>query len=182
MSTTTEAPPAAAPKSSNFISLEPFPEEGPAILTIVKHNYIAEYHNVKEDGTTEVYPAVEFYLGTKTANGPRFIKTWPARYSINERANYAKVYKYVTGHLPVAGSSPKDIEGGGIQANIINQEKVSKKGTKYTASKAKDLGPVFPKLKGEIVKREELLPALEKLLADGGKKDGATEPESSNPF
>jgi len=177
-----EAPPIQAPKSNNFVSLAPFPEEGPAILTIVKQNYIPEYHNVKDDGTTEVFPAVEFYLGTKTANGPRFIKTWPARYSASEKANYAKLYKYVTGHLPLPGSSAKDIIGGGIQANIVNQEKVSKKGTKYTASRAKDFGPVFPKLKGEIVPLAELLPELEKILAEGGKKGGEAEPESTNPF
>jgi len=183
MSTTHDAPPAQELKSSNFISLEPFPEEGPAILTVVKHNYLKDYVNVKQDGTTEVINAVEFYLGTKTPNGPRFIKTWPCRYSIHEKAKYSQIYKYVTGHLPTPGSSPKDIEGGGVQANIVNEEKVAKKSQKkYVASKAKDLGPVFPKLKGEIVKREELLPELEKILADGGKKGGEAEPESSNPF
>jgi len=182
MSNLNEAPPAAAPKS-NFISLAPFPDEGPAILTVVAYNYIPEYHNTKEDGTVEVFNAVEFYFGTKTPSGPRFIKTWPARYSINEKANYAKLYKYVTGHLPTAGSSPKDILGGGVQATIKNEEKVAKvSGKKYTASKARDLGPVFPKLKGEIVDRKELLPELEKILADGGKKDGGNATEDSNPF
>jgi hypothetical protein len=167
-----EAPPAAAPKSSNFVSLAPFPEEGPAILTVVQYNYIKEHTNVKDDGTTEVFPAVEFYLGTNTPAGPRFVKTWPARYSINERANYAKLYKSVTGHLPAAGSKPNDILGGGVQATIVNQAKVSKLGKNYTASKAKDLGPVFPKLKGEIVPLTTLLPALEKIIAEAGKDKG----------
>jgi hypothetical protein len=182
MSNMLEAPPAPEPKT-NFVSLEPFPEEGQAILTLVAYNYIPEYHNVKDDGTTEVFAAVEFYLGTTTPNGPRFVKTWPARYSINEKANYAKLYKYVSGHLPAAGSSPKDILGGGVTSTIVNQDKVSKKGKKYTASRAKDLGPVFPKLKGEIVDRKILLPALEKLLAEDGKKatGGTTGGDTDGP-
>lgn len=184
MSNLNEAPPAAEPKSSNFVSLDPFPADGPAILTLVACNYIPEHHNVKEDGTTDVFPAVEFYIGTTTPSGPRFIKTWPARYSINEKANYAKLYKYVTGHLPVAGSSPNDILGGGVQATIVNKEKVSKKGKKYTASSAKDLGPVFPKLKGEIVDRKVLLPVLEKLLSEDGQKAAVKEDQGDKdiPF
>jgi hypothetical protein len=180
----TEAPPAQEIKASNFVSLEPFPEEGPAILTITAYNYIPNYQNVRQDGSCEVINAVEFYLGTNTANGPRFIKTWPCRYSIHEKSTYSKIYKYVTGHLPTAGSSPKDILGGGVQADIENEERVGKKsGKKYTASRAKDLGPVFPKLKGEIVDRKILLPALEKLLAEDGKKatGGTTGGDTDGP-
>lgn len=186
MSKLADAPPAAEPKSGNFLSLDAFPDEGPAILTIVATNYIKDYTKVNDDGTTETFPAVEFYLGTNTPSGPRFIKTWPARYSINEKANYAKIYKFATGHLPAAGSSPKDIVGKGIQANIVNEDKVAKKsGKQYKVSKAKDLGPVFPKLRDEIVPVAKLRPALDAILnaPKDGKAPAATDTKDGDvPF
>ncbi len=180
-----DAPPAAEPKSGSFLSLEAFPEEGPAILTIVATNYIKDYVKTNDDGTTEVIPAVEFYLGTETSAGPRFIKTWPFRYSSNEKATYAKIYKYATGHLPAVGSAPKDIIGLGVQANIVNEDKVAKKsGKQYTVSKAKDLGPVFPKLKGEIVPVAKLRPALDAILnaPKDGKATAKVDDDNSVPF
>jgi hypothetical protein len=185
MSNLLDAPPAPEPKSGNFLSLESFPEEGPAILTIVATNYIKDYVKTNDDGTTEVFPAVEFFLGTETKVGPRFIKTWPARYSINEKANYAKIYKFATGHLPAAGSAPKDIIGLGVQANIVNEDKVAKKsGKPYTVSKAKDLGPVFPKLKGEIVPVAKLRPALDAILnaPKDGKATAKVDDDNTAPF
>jgi hypothetical protein len=182
MSNLTEAPPARENKSTDFVKLEPFPESGPAILTITAYNYIPAYTKVNDDGSSETFPALEFYLGTETPSGPRFIKTWPSRYSIHEKSSYSKLYRAATGHLPQAGSSPKDIVGKGVQTTIDNQEKVSKKGTKYTASRAKDLGPVFPKLLPEVVPLAKLLPALTAILEAKDKPAGAPASDESAPF
>jgi hypothetical protein len=178
------APAAQEPKSADFVKLEPFPESGPAILTVTAYNYIPNYTKVNDDGSTDTFNALEFYLGTVTAAGPRFIKTWPSRYSIHEKSSYSKIYRAATGHLPQAGSSPKDIIGKGVQTTIENLDKVSKKGTKYTASRAKDLGPVFPKLRDEIVPLEKLLPALTAILEapKDGKPATKADDDGSAPF
>lgn len=164
MSTLNQSAPPAAAANTDFVSLEAFPEDGSTVLTIVAFNFTPGYVNTKQDGTTEVFDALEFYLGANTSAGPRFIKTWPARYSIHEKANYGKLYKAAKGTLPVPGSTPKDLLGLGVLADLVNEEKVSKKGKKYMRTGIKGLAAVHPKLKGDIVPLATLLPALEAAL------------------
>lgn len=161
MSTLNQSAPPAAAANTDFVSLEAFPEDGSTVLTVTAFNFTKDYVNTKQDGTTEVFDALEFYLGAVTSAGPRFIKTWPARYSIHEKANYGKLYKAAKGTLPAAGSNPKDLLGLGVLADLVNEEKVSKKGKKYMLTGIKGLAAVHPKLKGDIVPLATLLPALE---------------------
>lgn len=167
-----DAPPAEAPKSTggDFVKLPPFPAAGQQILTIVAYNYIKDYVNTKQDGSTETFNAVEFYLGALVDGTVCFIKTWPKRYSINEKAGYTKFYRAALGKDPVAGSSPKDLLGAGLTANIEVKDKVGKKGTPYKSCAGKDFAAVHPKLKSEITPLEKLLPTLQDVLSGQGEE------------
>jgi hypothetical protein len=186
-----KAPPAAAPRGGDFVSFAPFTEDGPAILTIVAFNFIKGHTFTKQDGSTEIADALEFYYGANTDEGPRFIKTWPSKYSIHEKANYAKLYKACTGALPVAGSNPADLLGKGVQAILENEDKVSKKGKAYTKTSVKSVSMVKDKLRGDITPLAKLLPALEAEFAkaqaaqnsDGKPAGGAKPPlDEDVPF
>ena len=182
MSTLQSAPPAEAPKSAQeFFHLPAFPEAGPTVLTVISSNYIPDYVNQFDDENKGAYPAVEFFLGAETSKGIGLVKTYPMRYSLHEKAGYTKFYKLASGKAPAAGSKPDDIYGKGISANIVNEDKVSKKGKAYTRSSVKDYAAVHPKLVGEITPLAKLKPALDAALAkkDGDKeggKEGGNEP------
>ena len=138
MSKLQSAPPAAAPKSGQeFFHLPAFPEEGQVILTIVGYNYIPDYQN-PFDEDKDPYPAVEFFYGAETESGVGFIKGFPVRYSLHEKATYAHLYKAATGKVPPAGSKPDDMVGHGLSGTVTNKAKTSKKGTNYTVSTVKD--------------------------------------------
>lgn len=175
------APPAEAPKSKDFFQLPAFPVEGPTVLTVVAYNFIPDYVNPFDEEQKPAYPAVELFLGAETEKGVGFVKTYPIRYSLNEKASYHKLYKLATGKVPSAGTKPDDMVGHGLTATITNESKTSKKGKQYTVSKVKDFGAVHPKLKGEIAPVKELLPKLKAVLASNDDK--AAEPDSNdNPF
>lgn len=159
------APPAAAPKS-DFIKLEPFPEAGPATLTIVAYNYIAVHEFENDKGEKYNGPALEFYLGAATPSGPRFLKTWPKSYSLRNNSFYYKLYKAAIGKEPAPGSKPEDILGKGVQGTIELKDKVSAKGTKYVACNVdpKSISAVHPKLLGDVTPLASLLPAFEAAL------------------
>ena len=162
-----DAPPAEAPKSANsFVHLDPLPESGPQVMTLVATNFIPDYKDVdRNTGETRIYAALELYWGLRFDGKSYFIKTWPMRYSINERANWAKVVKAMTGSLPETGSSPKDVLGKGAMLTIENAEKVSKKGTKYSVSQINGYSPVPKVLVASIAPLDQLLPDLEAALA-----------------
>lgn len=180
MSVTLQSAPPAPESKKDFFRLPPFPAEGPTVLTVLAYNFIKDYINQFDEEPTP-YPAVEFFLGAETEKGVGFVKTWPSRYSLHEKANYAKLYKLATGKAPVAGSKPDDMIGCGLTATVTNTAKTSKTGKQYTVSSAKDFGAVHPKLKGEIAPVKELLPKLKAVLASNDDK--AAEPDSNdNPF
>lgn len=159
-------PNAVAPKGGDFVSFKAFPAKGSYILTVCAVKFIPNYENTKMDGTKEVFDALEFTVGASTEAGPRFIRMWPMKYSIHEKSNYSKFYKAVKGALPLAGSNPAELLGGGLQADVENEEKVSKtKKTPYTVSRIRGLSGVHPKLRGEVTP----LGALEKALAEASK-------------
>ena len=167
-----EAPAAAAPKSNqDFVHLDPLPEDGQQILTIVATNYIKEHTQFnKEKQIEETFPAIEFYLGGMFGGKPGFVKTWPVKYSIHEKATYSKYYRAALGKEPNAGSKPSDLIGAGLTVTVKNEDKVSKKGTPYKRSRVGEVASVHPKLKGEIVAVATLKPALEAALAAGKNK------------
>lgn len=168
MSYNQNAPAATAPKGGDFVSFKPFEEDGPTILTIVAFNFIKDHVQEKEDGSTEVIDALEFFYGAMTEAGPRFIKTWPAKYSIHEKSNYAKLYKAATGSLPVVGSNPSDILGKGVQTILENENKVGKKtGKAYTKTSVKSVSPVKASAKASVTPLAKLLPLLEQAIEEG---------------
>lgn len=170
-------PDSVAPKGGDFITFQPFPDAGPAILTVLGVKVLPDFENIKQDGTREVFDALEFIVGTITSAGPRFIKLWPMKNSIHEKSNYSKLYKAATGALPAPkGSNPSQIVGKGIQATLENVDKVSKKGTAYTATRLdiKSAVSVFPKLRAEIVPADKLYAALEAALTPR-QQDGNTQ-------
>lgn len=176
MTTLQSAPPAEAPKSGkDFITIPAFPIEGQTILTVVSYNYIPDYVNPFDDENKGAYPAVEFFLGANTENGVGFVKTYPFRYSLHEKAGYTKLYKAATGNAPAPGSKPDDMVGKGLNATVTNVAKTSKKGKAYTISKVSEFSTVHPKLKGEITPVAKLRPALDAILSKQG------EATSSNP-
>lgn len=167
------APAATAPKemsAADRLRFEAFPESGPYVLTVVAYNFIPGYENVRQDGTTEVFDALEFIFGAKTDDGYRFLKTWPTRYSIHEKSNYTKLYKAATGKLPATGSRPDDLIGTAINGDVENKDKVSRKGTKYVSSRIKGMGPVHPKLRGDIVPLAELSKVLNGIVSANNAK------------
>jgi hypothetical protein len=160
-------PDSVAPKGDgDFITFEPFPESGPTILTILGVKEIKDYESFnKEKNQMDVYDALEFIAGTITDKGPRFLKMWPMKNSIHEKAKYYALYKAAMGTPPPAkGSNARQIVGKGISADLLNEDKVSKKGTPYVRTSLKGVSSVHPKLRGEIVPLADLLPALEKAL------------------
>lgn len=170
-----EAPSAVAPKSNqDFFHLDPLPEDGQLILTVVATNYIKEHTQFnKEKQVEETFPAIEFYLGALFNGKPGFVKTWPVKYSIHEKATYSKYYRSALGKEPNAGSKPADLVGSGLTVTVKNEDKVSKKGTPYKRSRVGEVAAVHPKLKAEIVPVASLKPALEAALAAGKNKDNA---------
>lgn len=168
-----DAPPAEAPKQNNqFFHFDPLPEAGPQVMTLVATNFIPEYEHIdKTTGEKKVYAAIELFWGLLNDRKPYFIKSWPVRYSINERANWAKIVKAMTGALPEAGSRPADFVGKGAMLTIENEDKVGQKGTKYTTSRIAGYSPIPKALLSSVAPINELLPALEKLLAEADKGD-----------
>jgi hypothetical protein len=168
MSKLQSAPPAAAPKASQeFFHLPAFPTEGQVIVTVVGYNYIPEYQS-PFDEDKDPYPAIEFFYGAETDGGIGFVKGYALRYSLHEKATYAKLYKLATGKTPAAGSKPDDMIGHGLSATVTNEAKTSKKGTAYTRSSIKDFGSVHPKLRGDITPVAKLRPLLDEQLAKSG--------------
>lgn len=168
-----EAPAAAAPKSTqDFFHLDPLPEDGQQILTIVAANYIKEHTQFNQTKQVEeTFPAIEFYLGALFAGKPGFVKTWPIKYSIHEKARYSQYYRCALGKEPAAGSKPADLIGAGLTVTVKNEDKVSKKGTAYKRTRVEDVAAVHPKLKAEIAPVATLKPALEAALAAAKKGD-----------
>jgi hypothetical protein len=170
-----EAPPAASTAQKDFgPRFDPLPGNDTYIFTVVAFDFIKNYE--QRDMTTgemKVFDALQFFYGTKIDGKAYFLKPWPTKYSIHEKANYTKLFKAAVGNPPPAGSNPKEMLGKGVTIEVENEEKVSKKGTKYTISKAKNVTAVHAKLKGEIVPLAELLPAFEAALASKDDKNEA---------
>lgn len=173
----------SAPKpAKDYIKFEPFPSDGQQILTIVAFNRINEYINpFSDEPDPKPYPAVEYVYGTETDAGPRFVKANPIKISIHEKATFTKIYKAATGKTPVEGAKLGDLIGKGVSANVTNEDKVSKKGTKYVRTKIADIAAVHPKLAKEIVPLAKLKPALDAALAKSGEEAEST-PEGNEPF
>ena len=173
----TNPPPATAPKGGDFVSFAAFPESGPTVLTILAVNFIKDHQDTdRETGETRTFDALEWYLGAKTDAGPRFLKTWPAKYSIHEKSFFSKLYKAVKGTLPLAGINPQELVGGGVTGNLENEDKVSKKGKAYTRTKLAGITPVMKQLKGSITPAADLLPELTKAMLPPAKDGKAAAP------
>lgn len=155
-------PNATAPKGGNdFISYDAFPESGPATLTILSVEFVPNFETTdRETGERLVFDALQFTYGAETSAGARFVKPWPIKYSIHEKAGYSKLYKAAKGTLPLPGSNPAELVGLGVQADLDNENKTSKKGTAYTRTKILSFSAVHPKLKGDIAPLASLLPKL----------------------
>lgn len=170
-----EAPPAPSTAQKDFgPRFDPLPGPDTYIFTVVAFDFIKNYE--QRDMTTgevKIFDALQFFYGTKVGDKTYFLKPWPSKYSIHEKATYTKLYKAATGAAPLPGSNPKDMLGKGVTIEVENEDKVSKKGTKYTVSKAKNVGAVHAKLKGEIVALAELLPAFEAALTAKEDKNEA---------
>jgi len=171
-----EAPPAPSSTLKDFgPRFDPLPQSDTYIFTVVAFDFLKNYE--QRDLTTgemKVFDALQFFYGTKIGGKTYFLKPWPTKYSIHEKANYTKIYKAAVGTPPPAGSNPKDMLGKGITIEVENEEKTSKKGTKYTVSKPKSITGVHAKLRGEIVPLAELETAFKAALeAKDNDKDEA---------
>lgn len=171
----------SAPKpAKDYIKFEPFPTDGQQILTIVGFNRINDYINpFSDEPDPKPYAAVEYVYGAETDAGTRFVKANPIKISIHEKATFTRIYKAATGKAPVEGAKLGDLVGKGVSATITNEDKVSKKGTKYVRTKITDISPVHPKLVKEIVPLAMLKPALDAALARSGEE---VEETNENPF
>lgn len=163
-----QAPAAKAPKQNgDFVRLEGIPESAgdTLIMTAVAFNYIPEHTEFnKEKKEEQVFPAIEWFFGTQVNGKTYFVKTWPMRYSIHEKAKYTKYFKALTGKIPAPGSTFKDAIGGGVTATINSVQKQRKDGSSYLSTKIVDVAPVHPKLRGEIIPVATLRPLLDKAL------------------
>lgn len=176
MSYNQKAPPASAPKGGDYFNLPPYPEDGPVILTIVAYNFVKDHPFKKEDGSTYIADAIEFFLGGHVDDEAHFVKGALGAYSIHEKSNYAKLYKAATGALPIAGCNPDDILGKGVQTILENEDKVSKKGKAYTKTSIRSVTAVKASLRGSVIPREKLLPELTELL----DKDAESKPAAGS--
>ena len=168
-----EAPSAPALANRDFgPRFDHLPKSDAYICTVTAFEFIKNFEQRDPTtGETKIFDALQFYLGTLVDGKAFFIKPWPMKYSIHEKAGYTKFYKAATGNPPVAGSNPKELLGKGVTVDVTNAEKVSKKGTKYTASQAKGYSSVHAKLKSEIAPLPVLVAALDKAFADAKNKD-----------
>lgn len=171
-----EAPPAAAPKG-DIVKLEPFPRSDSFVLTLCAYNFIPQYpfkRKNKDTGAEEIKPddAVEFYFGGIVDGKVYLAKTWPQKYSIHEKSNYAAAYSAMTGKMPAAGSKPSDLVGKFALVEVSVEEKTSRTGKKYTATNIDSIGKVPSILAGTGVDIKQLRPALDAALAGGDKDDG----------
>lgn len=174
-----EAPPAAAPKTGNdFIKFDPFPKSDSYVLTVTSFNYIPDHPFERTDDQgkdfTVIKPAVELFLGAVIDGKALFVKSWPQAYSLHEKANYAKYYQAATGAAPVPGSNVSDMVGKALLVEVEVENKVSKKGTKYTVNKIKSVTKVPSVLAATATPVDKLKPALEAILA--GKEDEGNAP------
>jgi hypothetical protein len=176
----------AAPKApKDYIRLDPFPSDGPQILTITGWNVIPDYINpFSDEPDPKPYQAVELIYGTNTEVGPRFVKGNPVKVSIHEKSSFSRIYKAALGKMPADGAKIGDLLGKGVSANVTNENKVSKKGTAYVRTSIKDIASVHPKLAKEIIPLAALKPALEAALAKSGEKAEGTPSgdDNSAPF
>lgn len=170
----TEAPPAPSAALKDYgPRFDPLPASGPQIMTIVAWDFLPK-HEFKDPttGTIKVADAVEPYYGTQIDGKTYFVRGRPMTYSLNEKANYLKIYTAATGKAPVPGSTPKDTLGKGVTVDVELTDKVSKKGKPYKSTKIKAVTPVHPKLQGEVVPLKTLAPLLEEALKKEEKDDG----------
>lgn len=171
-----EAPPVEAPKSAAFFRFAPFPAEDSYPLTIVGHNYIKEHEFARTDDSgqeyTEKAAAIELFLGTKIEGKAYFVKTWPQKLSISDRANYYKWFLAATGKAPVAGSKTAELNGKVLLGEIQNA--VGKKGGEY--SKIKSLAKCPAALVKTATPLAELRPAFEAAIANQDKQEGGDQP------
>jgi hypothetical protein len=161
-----KAPKAEAPKGGDdFIHFPSFPESDTVVGTLVAYNFIKDFKTKNKEGQDLVYDAVELIYGAKTADEQvYFLKTYPMKYSVSEKAKYAKYCKAATGEWPEAGTTPDDFVGKPVLLTVKVEEKVSKKGKKYTASRLEGVTAVPKALKGNAPDAKVLLPQLEELV------------------
>lgn len=127
-----EAPAAQAPKGgSDFLRFQPFPKSSSYPLTLVACRFTKDYYDAQKEQT---YDAVEMFFGTVIAGQAYFIATWPKKYSIHPKSAYSGIIRALTGKDPEPGSKPSDFYGKAALFTVTNKDKVSKKGTAYTAS------------------------------------------------
>lgn len=163
------APPAEQPKTgSDFIQLPPFPDSDTYVGCLVAANYIPDYETQdRTTGEKKVFDAVELYYGAIASDGkPYFVRTWPMRYSVSEKAKYATYIKAATGEFPEAKSQPSDFFGKPVLLTIKTEEKKSRKGKLYTASTIDGIAPVPKSLKANAPDGKALQAALEAAIKD----------------
>ena len=171
-----EAPSAQAPAQQRDFGprFDPMPKSETYIFTVVAYDFLPKFEQKDPTtGETKIFDALQFYFGTIVDGKAYFLKPWPSKYSIHEKAGYTKLYRAIKGSAPLPGSNPKELLGGGITIEVNNEAKVSKKGTPYTASRAKSYAAVHPKLKGEIVSLNALEPAFKAALEASKKTEDA---------
>ena len=173
------APPAEAPKTGDFIKFQPFPKSDTVVMTVTGFNFIASHPFERKDDKTGVkfiknQAAIEIFYGAAIGGVPYFVKTWPQAYSINEKANYSKIYEAAVGKAPGVGSNPADMVGKHVLGTLKVEDKISAKGTKYRVTQVKSVTAVPSILAATGTSLAALLPALTAALA-GGAAAGSSE-------
>lgn len=187
MSINQKAPPAEVKAQANFFRFEPLPKSDTYIFTVVAYNYLDSAPFTRTDQATKKQtiingPGVELFLGTVVNGKSYFVKTWPIFYSINERSNYTKWYKALTGTLPTVKQNPDDLLGKAIMLPVELTEKVSKKGTKYMATRTGNPSPVPSMLAATVTPLATLKGPFDAAVkaseqkGDAGEQDGGNDP------
>lgn len=176
-----EAPPAPVSNTQDILRFEPFPASDSYVLTLVGTNYIASHPFERTDDQGKDFikeaPAIEFFWGTIVDGKAYFTKSWPQAYSLHEKANYAKIYKALTGKAPDASQRPKDMLGKAAMVEIKLEAKKSKKGKDYTAVKIGAITAVPKLLLGNVVSLDQLKAPFDAALkAAGEKSEGSGDP------
>ena len=177
-----EAPPAPVSGGQDFLKFEPFPASDSYVLTLVGTNYIASHPFERTDDNGKDFikeaPAIEFFWGGMADGKPYFTKSWPQAYSLHEKANYAKIYKALTGKIADASQRPKDMLGKAAMVEIKLENKKSKKGKDYVAVKIGAITAVPKLLLGSVVPLEQLEAPFKAALAKANEKTD----ENNTPF
>ena len=124
------------PEFENSLFFEALPDDGMTAFVLVASNYINNYQTTYQGQPKTYEHAIELFFATQANDGKYyFVKTWPKSYSMHEMSWYSALVKAITGSLPEAGSNVDQLIGLPLMLLIKNEDKVSKKGTRYVSSK-----------------------------------------------